>query len=93
MELDVPRGQKNPLRTGKCSVPNLTTCLLCENDHVNWADTNQMGDENNSTLQGVETQMARLSLQEVTNHQSVIPPPDRAASSAATTATSRDPSI
>lgn len=52
-----------------------------------------MGDENNSTFQGVETQMARLSLQEVTNHHSVIPPPDRAASSAATTATSRDPSI
>lgn len=86
----MPRGQKNPLHPGKCSVPNLTTCLLCENDHVNRADTNQMGDENNSTFQGVETQMARLSLQEVTNHHCVIPPPDRAASSAATTP---DPSI
>lgn len=49
-----------------------------------------MGDENNSTFQGVETQMAHSSLQEVTNHHSVIPSTDGSVSSVARTATSRD---
>jgi len=71
-------------------MPNLTTCLLCENDHVNGADTNQTAAGSNSTFQGVEAQTAHSSLPEVTHHHSPTPSTDRPASSAPTTATSWD---
>lgn len=47
-----------------------------------------MGDENNSTFQGRETQMAHPSLQEAANHHPVIPCTDRPVSSMARTAAS-----